>query len=47
MGSGEGVRFHAVAELSEAAILQVQEKVRRRALTAFVRWGVAGGGRAR
>jgi hypothetical protein len=37
---GEGVRFHAVAELSEAAILQVQEKVRRRVLKAFVRWGL-------
>ncbi|MEJ2387699.1 MAG: transposase [Chromatiaceae bacterium] len=36
----EGVRFHAVAELSEAAILQVQEQVRRRVLKAFVRWGL-------
>jgi len=37
---GEDVRFHAVAELSEAAILQVQEQVRRRVLKAFVRWGL-------
>ena len=36
----EGVRFHAVAELSEAAILPVQEQVRRRVLKAFVRWGL-------
>ena len=35
-----GVRFHAVAELGEAAILQVQERVRRRVLKAFVRWGL-------
>jgi hypothetical protein len=34
------VRFHAVAELSDAAILQVQEQVRRRVLKAFVRWGL-------
>ena len=35
----EGVRFHEVAELGEAAILQVQERARRRVLEAFVRWG--------
>ena len=32
---GEGVRFHAAAELSDAAIAQVQERVRRRVLKAF------------
>ena len=37
-GEDEGVRFHAVAVLSEAAILQVQERVRRRVLKACVRW---------
>jgi hypothetical protein len=37
---GEGVRFHEVAELSEEAILQVQEWMRRRVLKAFVRWGL-------
>jgi hypothetical protein len=37
---GEGVRFHTVAQPGEAAILQVQERVRRRVLNAFVRWGL-------
>ena len=37
---GEGVRFHEVAERSEEAILQVQERMRRRVLKAFVRWGL-------
>jgi hypothetical protein len=38
--AAEGVRFHEVEQLSEAAILQVQERVRRRVLEAFVRWGL-------
>ncbi len=37
---GEGVHFHAAAELSDATIGQVQERVRRRVLKAFVRWGL-------
>ena len=31
----DGVRFHTAAELSDAAIAQVQERVRRRVLKAF------------
>lgn len=37
---GEGVRFYEASELSEAAIGRVQERVRRRVLKAFVRWGL-------
>jgi len=37
---GEGVRFHPAGQLSEAAIAQVQQRVRRRVLKAFVRWGL-------
>jgi hypothetical protein len=33
------MRFRAAAGLSDAAIGQVQEWVRRRVLRAFVRWG--------
>ena len=36
----EDVRFHEAVELSEAAIARVQERVRRRVLKAFVRWGL-------
>ena len=36
----EDVRFHEAVELSEAAIGRVQERVRRRVLKAFVRWGL-------
>ncbi len=36
----ERVRFHEAAGLSEAAIGQVQERVRRRVLKAFVHWGL-------
>jgi hypothetical protein len=36
----EGVLFHEVEELSEAAILQVQGQVRRRVLNAFLHWGL-------
>ncbi len=34
------VRFHAVDELSDADVLRVQARVRRRVLKAFVRWGL-------
>jgi hypothetical protein len=37
---GEDVRFHKIAELRDAAIVQVQARVRRRVLKAFVRWGL-------
>ena len=36
----EEVRFHEALGLSEAAIRRVQERVRRRVLKAFVRWGL-------
>ena len=36
----EEVRFHEVVGLDEAAIGRVQERVRRRVLKAFVRWGL-------
>ena len=35
-----GVRFHAVDELSEADVLRVQARVRRRVIKAFVRWSL-------
>jgi hypothetical protein len=35
---GEGVRFHAAGELSDAATGKVRGRVRRRMLETFVRW---------
>ena len=34
------MRFHEAAGLNEAAIRRVQQRVRRRVLKAFVRWGL-------